>query len=1341
MSRPLHVNVLRGAGLALMFGASVVLAQPQDGTVQDGTVQDGTVQDGTVQDGTAQDGTVQDGTVQDGTVQDGTVGRDQPRTADTPPPLPTFLDTTDTRIVDERPPPTPEQIAALREMEAEVARFSQAGGAYGNTVVSLVRREYLRQRRGRNQWYARQIREEERLLDEARENAIRQFERFVRRYPDDPTYTPDAMFRLGELYYERSAIQFQEGYDEAQARMDAGEEDVELPETPDFDPTIELYRRLVEQFPDYRRLDGVYYLIGYCLNEMGRPEEALQAYLNQVCANQYTYDPDHHLEGDDLDGEDLDGEGEGEDAEDAHPALTLDGDEEEDPLAEPEFVNPYQDCQPVREDAEFVSETWFRIGEYHFDDYGSPHALDLAIAAYNQILDDPEDRNYNLALYKVAWAYYRASRYPEAIDAFGRLVQWSDDEQARTGQAGSQLRPEAIQYLGIAFAYDDWNENGLPDNVEGMPRPITRVQDPNLLPQDRDWTAEVYFELGNVFFEEAKYPQAVEVWRLALSRWPNHPMAPEITNMIARAHQRNNEFEEAIAARSELGQYLPGSEWYDTNTENPAEQRRAEELAENALIATAIHEHQTAQRERRHSVEAANAGDVERALELFDVAKGHYQRAAEAYRRYLERYPNNPQAYELQYNLADALYWSENYEEAARAYAAVRDSNLDDVHLSESARRVVESLKQIADAEEEAGRLTIRSEPPAPQGTPPSVRPVEMPQLLQRLAQARELYLARVSDAQDSEGVRAAYDYNNALLLYWYGYWPQAKERFERIFDERCAGPYADSTGEVAWENLRAMAIALNDTDEIERLARDLSRRGCTFSPDGEACPTGDQLRTFCANPDNSEDRCCRAMEDLTAIEYQRALEVYRQAEAATGDQQTELYERAATMLVQAVNRTPGNSQAPLALEYAATALEQTQRFDSARQLYQRIIDEVGPRQSDDPEQQASLDAIVANAYFRVAYNANRGFDFDTAVDNYRVLVDSRRFRESSDERIEEFRRDALVNTAVIFERLQRYDEATRYYNLILRSPDADEDLKRTATYRIAEIAYNRRNWNLAIREMREFIQRYQRDGDAQELVVQAYWRIAQARKEMRQTRDYMRALQDVVSAYERSGQERGSIAAEYAAHAQFLITNDTVDEFESWEVEVGRPPTLEAYVQTVLREINEGAAEAQRYADGFNAVMQFGRPQWTIAAFVQQGRVYEVLARAVLNTPFAMPADLQRQLRRVSGDAREDIRIQVEDRIRMVLDEQVRPIECLGVARYALAARAARAGSIDTEYARVAIDRLQAYGDERIAECIAQAQSTDPSFQAYQPGEFARAPRGQNLTLEPDTAAPALDQ
>jgi hypothetical protein len=98
-----------------------------------------------------------------------------------------------------------------------------------------------------------------------------------------------------------------------------------------------------------------------------------------------------------------------------------------------------------------------------------------------------------------------------------------------------------------------------------------------------------------------------------------------------------------------------------------------------------------------------------------------------------------------------------------------------------------------------------------------------------------------------------------------------------------------------------------------------------------------------------------------------------------------------------------------------------------------------------------------------------------------------------------------------------------------------------------------------------------------------------------------------------------------------------------------------------------------------------------------------------------------------------------VEGAIQQVLDERVRPIECLAVARYSLAARASRAGNIDNEYSQIAVDRLQAYGEERIAECIAQVQQTDSSLGAYQAGEFARAPRGQNLDMEPGTAAPVL--
>lgn len=1228
--------------------------------------------------------------------------------------LPPFLQDTDKRVVEERPAPATEQVKALRELEREVDRYIESGEVFGSTVDALVRREYLQRRRERDRFYGVRIETEERALAEARQASIQAFEEFVERYPDHPKYTPDAMFRLGELYFERSSMEFQQLYDRAQAARDDGDLSLEerLPTSPDFTPTIALYRELASRFPDYERLDGVYYLIGYTLNEMGHPDEALAAWLALVCANKYRYDPNWRPPPPDAAAA----------AQAKYPALTLDGR----PLGASvggRFVDPYAGCRPISPQARFVSETWFRIGEHHFDDFGAQNALDLSIAAYSRILEDPDDRNYNLALYKVAWAYYRASRYPEAIRRFGDLVQWSDDAQSETGRAGSELRPEAIEYLGIAFAYDDWNENQIPDAAEGRPTGIQRVQDPSLLPQDRPWTPEVYFQLGQVYFDEAKYPQAIAAWRLAIEKWPLHPRTPEILNDIAVAHQMYNEFDQAIAARTELTGYVEGSAWWRANADRPAEQRKAEQLAENALIVTAIHHHQRAQRLRQRCVE-------ERNVRLCRDARDEYELAANAYREYLTRYPNNPQGYELHYNLADALYWSKSYEQAATEYAEVRDSNVDDTYLAESARRVVESLKRIADRDVEEGRLVIRNEPPAPSGEPPTVEPVAMPETVQRLARAREIYLTRVSPQRDTEGVRAAYDYNNALLLYWYGYWPQAEARFARIYEDRCSGPDADITGQIAWENLRAMAIARGDNAEIRRLATDIQDRGCTFSVRAE--------RIDCSNPANRDQPICRAGADLNALVYQDALDVYRRAGQATGSEQTALYEQSATMLLSAVNNNPNDRQAPLALEYAALALEATNRFDSAGQLYQRIIDDVGPRQAEDAEEQKSLDAILANAHFKLAYTASRNFDFDRAVENYRVLADSERFAKSTDPEVQAKRADGLVNSAILLEQLQRYPEATRYYRRVYTTVD-DRATKRTALYRIAEMAYEQERYPQAISGMREFIQQYGNDGEAGELVVQAYWRIAQSWKARGRTQDYRAALKDVISAYERTGQPAGSLAAGYAAEAQFTLVDDRLDDFEKFQIQPGRPRTIEAYINTITKQIAEGSKRAQSVAGGYEQVFPYRRPRWTIAAYVRQGRAYEILARAVLNTPIVVPADLQRVFRQADPDEREEYRFELEDKIRQVLDTQVRPIECFAVARYALAARAGRAGSFDTEYTRLAIDRLQAYGDERIAQCIDEAQARDSTFQGYVPGEFTRSPRGKPLEIRPGIAPPAI--
>lgn len=1230
--------------------------------------------------------------------------------------LPEFLQTADTRLKDDRAAPSKEQVAALLEMEKEIARFKQSGDSYKDTVVSIVRREYLRQRRLRSEGYARQITQEEKLQDESTLQAIKLFETFVQQYPNDPTYTPDAMFRLGELYFERSAIAFQNGMLAVMASRDKG---VEAPDTvKDFTQTIDIYRQLIERFPQYPRIDGVYYLVGYCLAEMNDPEKARIAWLNLVCANKY--DASKTLAA--TPNEELLNKAE---RENKNPSLTIGGVAVQAAKNAP-LNDPYADCKPAVPSSRFSSETWLRVGEYHFDYDTTPQGMDHAISAYKRVLVDPLDRNYNLALYKLAWAYYRAFRYPEAVRNFAALVEWSDQEEKRTGRAGSELRAEAVQYLAIAFAYDDWNENQIPDPQEGGATGMQRLQDPALLPQDRPWTPEVYQALGNVWFDEAKYAQAVEVWKLALKRWPNNPKAPEIQNSIARAHTRANEQEQAIQARALLGNYVEGSAWWNANVDHPLEQRAAEKLAEEAVVSAAVYHHQEAQRLRRLGVQDQDP-------ELIARAQEEYGLAAKGYRAYIQTYPNRPEAYELQYNLADALFWSENYDEASREYAVVRDSNLDDKYLSESARRVVESLKRLVDTAVESKQIELRTEPPAPEGTPPKVNPVPMPPLVQRLAQAGELYIARVDEAHDVEKVRAAYAYNNTLLLYQYGYWTPAKERFTQIYETRCNGPLANETGRVAWLSLRNMAVSLGDSAEVERLGADLRDKKCSFSPTGQAAGDVD-----CKDPANGEDPQCLAGADLTNIQYKKAVDVFNDAEKASGDEQVKLYEQSATLLLQAVEDEPNHPQAPLALEKAAIALERSNRYDSAARLYARIITEVGPLTAKDPGQQTNYDAILANAYFRLAFNANRFFDYDLAIENYRILADSERFKKSADPEMPARREDALINAAKILEYQQSYSRAADYYQ---RAADLlkDPTEKQAAAYRVAEMAYKQNNWNDTVKKMQAFIGKYQSDPAASELVVQAQWRIAQARKSSGKQKDYEAALADVVTTYARSGQQPGSAAAEYAAQAKFILADKGNESFETFTIKPGNPSTMKGYVDELTKQMDSGASQAQTRNQAYDAVSAYRRPTWTIASLARQGRVYEVLAKAILSTPFVTPADLKKTMAKLPEDKREEIRLNVEDTVRTLLDNKTRPIECFAVVRYALAARAAKAASIDNEYTQQAVTRLSAYGDERIGQCIAENQASNPGLEAYAPGEFARAPRGATLPMPAGVSPPTL--
>lgn len=954
-----------------------------------------------------------------------------------------------------------EDVGARDEFRREAVQFFRQADLHRGTRSSLERRDFGRQRRIRQRRFAGELEHQLRIEHHERERAIIRFERFVREYPANPQHTPDAMFRLGELYYQRS----------------------ELQDEPDYTPSLELYERLLRDFPQYTRAGAVLYLIGYMRYAMGEEDAAKRAWLRTVCTDT--------------------------------SVITA--------------TTRYASCQT--RSSPFVDETWLRLGELHFDDFAQPDALDWAISAYERV--SRTSRHAMVAQYKIGWSHYRANRYPEAIRAFARVVDQPSE---------SVLRNEALQYMAISFAYDDWNENQVPDPSEQLPTALERISDPSLLPQDRPWTAEVFVELGQVLFDEAKYDEAIRIWRVFLRRWPDHAQAPDVLHRIAQAHERRADTDAAQRVRGELARF-DLDHWAEHQNDLQV-MRHAEERVERTILELAIDAHQRAQAERRRAVQ-------ETSTEHLEIAKQHYHTAAAGYREYLRRYPNSPHAYELSYNLADAYFWSESYEDAEQAYARVRDSFADDRYHADAARGVVESLRR---------QLDPTQVPQEPEVIGREVQTRALPALVQRLFTARETYLHSVRAHEDTESLRDAYAYNNATLLYAYGQWDEARERLTALFESLCQ---VDELGHVAWDLLYAMAARRNDVNEAQRLDTRLREGACSFGP--RRRPT-----------------------HVDVMPFRRATVMFERAVRATVDQDS-LYELAAELFIETVNNNPDHPSAPLGLEYAAMALERTGRFDSARQLYVRIVDTVSPRQATDATEQERNDQIVSNALFRTAYLANRTLEYDVAVRHYAMLVDAPRFASSQNSEIQRRRSDALHNLAVLYELRDERALAQRYYRRLANDPDPDN--ARVGAFKTARLEDSPRD---AVRAYRSFVASYMNDRAASELILQALWRIAE-------TEQQASAYREVVSAYGRLGISPGSAASGFAAQAQMHLA----------EHDARSPRIRPAHLRTDLQRAF--AATRARIAN-FDRVHAYRRPLWTVRALVAQGQQYDALSRAIMS-------------------------------------------------------------------------------------------------------------------------------
>ncbi len=761
-----------------------------------------------------------------------------------------------------------EEEREMKEMLAVIEDFQEQTKSYKQEVQLIIERKYEEQRNTVVGSYNRAISELEVEENQRRIEAIAVFEKFLAKYPADPSYTPGALWRLAELYYEKAKVDYSkedEQFEKELVAFNRGETKVEpLPPTPHFERTIDLLQRLIQGFADYELIDGAYYLLAYCLQEQGESDEAQAAYVA--------------------------------------------------------FVGRFPK-------SEFLPEIWTRLGESYFED---PNKLDKAIDAYLHVLAYPDNRMFDKALYKLAWTYYKVDRFQEAVERFDQLIAWSDAGAEQAEEKGeltrTELRKEALQYLCISFAEDDWAGSGV-ENARAFFHKLG----------GRGYEGEFYRKLGEVYFVNAKYDKSIEAYREAIRRYPLDPENPKLMGYIVDSYFRLQQPDQATKAQEELIKLFgPESKWREVNRDNPEALQSADKLAENALYTAAVRHHTLAQRFKEQ--------------ERPEEARREYQQAAEVYAAYLTQFPETRDAYKLNFYLAECYYYSLNFEKSAETYTRVRDSTAGTELLDEAAYSVVLSYANLIKEAEAAGKLAplkVYTSKDRPEDQKIEKQPI--PELRKQLIAACDAYVEKLPTDEQSGNLA----FRAARIYYAYDHLEEARERFSRIVSESKDDDLVTSSINLIIESY----LITKDWAQVETWSRKLA--ALSRNPQQKKA-----LKEF-----ELGARFNKANELMAA--GKNMLEEDKQENAQ------EKLDAAAEEFIRLVDDDPRGKTSDKALNNAALCYTWSNRPVSAGRIYERIVREYPKSEFAD------------QALFLMAGSAEASYQFQRAINNYIKLVNN----------------------------------------------------------------------------------------------------------------------------------------------------------------------------------------------------------------------------------------------------------------------------------------------------------------------------------------------------------------
>jgi TolA-binding protein len=290
----------------------------------------------------------------------------------------------------------------------------------------------------------------------------------------------------------------------------------------------------------------------------------------------------------------------------------------------------------------YMDEAQFRRGELLFSSKAYPKAQ----GAYEAVIKiGPQSQFYNQSLYKHGWSLFKQGENEPSLDSFAGVldsVLMSKRNPPELIELETLSRPnrelveDTFRVMSITFSYLDG-----PKSIDNF---VKHRTPPGRLP--RPYSYLLYARLGDLYIEKERYTDAADSYRAFVLQDRNNEKAPLLEMQAIGAYQKGGFPQLVLQGKKEFVEnYSFGTAyWQGRDVKN---EPKVVAVLKTNLKDVAQYYHAQAQRTK-------NVAD--------------YQEAAKWYRSYLTSFPDDPDSAVTDFLLAETLFESKQYLDAATEY-------------------------------------------------------------------------------------------------------------------------------------------------------------------------------------------------------------------------------------------------------------------------------------------------------------------------------------------------------------------------------------------------------------------------------------------------------------------------------------------------------------------------------------------------------------------------------------------------------------------------------------------------------------------------------------------------